>query len=104
MDHSIGERLDRKYKINAMSEEHGRHHDEHDSVLFLAKDKALPDTLRYYRDRCAALGSDERQISGITLLIERVERWQAMYTDRVKVADVEPGTLGYQILKPNALA
>lgn len=38
--------IDRKYKINAVNPCSGNTHDEHDAMLFLAKDKAVPAMLR----------------------------------------------------------
>lgn len=64
---------------------------------------ALPRTLRFYRDRCFELGASSEQIVGITLLIERVERFQAANPGRCKVADVDVGTpAGDAIVAPNA--
>lgn len=97
---NIGESIDRKFKIEAKCIEHGHIHSDFDSVLFLAKDKALPSTLRFYRDKCRELGADPQQIEGITLLIERVEKWQRAHPRHVKVADIDLPA-GESIIAPN---
>lgn len=97
---NIGESIDRKFKIEAKCVEHGHLHSDFDSVLFLAKDKALPDTLRYYREKCRELGAEPQQIEGITLLIERVEKWQQAHRRHVKVADIDLPA-GESIIAPN---
>lgn len=101
MSNGIGEPVERKYTIRAVSMEHGTLRTELDGVLFLAKDKALPATLRYYRTMCSASRADERQLLGIDLLIERVERFQAANPEIVKVAGVEPSRVGDAIVQPN---
>jgi|GEM_PF-1542284 len=97
----IAERIDRKYTIAAYSQGSGRRHDERDAVLFLAKDKALPDTLEFYRQKCVQLGADDAQLHGLDLLIERIQRYQAAHRDRVKVADIDP-VRESAVLAPNA--
>lgn len=84
------EPIDRKFTIRAMCREHAHAHTEADSVLFLAKDRALPATLRFYHEECVRLGVDERQLEGVRLLIERVERFQTEHTEIVKLPDVDP--------------
>ena len=70
------EKIDRKYQISAVSAEHRHSHSEFDSVLFLAKDKALVPTLQFYFEECIRLEVDINQLIGIKLLIERVQKWQ----------------------------
>ncbi len=89
MDKEQREPIDRKFTFCATCCEHGHMHSHMDALVFLAKDKALPWTLAYYRDRCVALGAKEEQIRGIGLLIERVLRYQMEHPDQVKVADVD---------------
>ena len=93
--------IDRKFQISAIHSTKGTYHSERSSVLFLAKDKALPATLRFYRDECARLGSDERQLKGIGLLIERVENFQAVNPSVIKVADIDPGPEEIRVNAPN---
>jgi hypothetical protein len=97
------EPVERKYSFTARCLEHaGVHlHTEADAVVFLAKDRALPDTLRCYATIARSLGAEPRQLEGIRLLIARVERWQAEHPEMLKVADVEPGAAGDPIVKPN---
>lgn len=68
--------IDRKYRIAAVNPVSGAAHSEADSVLFLAKDKALPNTLRAYFAECTALGAHSEHLESISLLIERVELYQ----------------------------
>lgn len=97
----IGERVDRKFRILAMSEEHGLLYDENHAVLFLAKDLAFRAILPLYLQKCAELGADERQIVALDLLIERVVRYAEANPRRIKVPDVEPGPVGDPIVAPN---
>jgi hypothetical protein len=93
--------VDRKFQISAVCREHGHLFSEADAVLFVAKDKALPATLRFYLEECRRLGAAERQLEGIALLIARVEAWQVANPGRVKVPDVDAGPLGDMIVAPN---
>lgn len=86
---SISESVERKYDLLARSVEHGTWHTHHDSFLFLAKDAAVPDTLRFYKRACQDRGASLAQLDGISRLIERVETFQAAHPELVKVADVE---------------
>lgn len=61
--------IDRKYKIAATNPCSGSHHDETDSMLFLAKDRAVPAMLHAYRAECARLGANPAHLESITLLI-----------------------------------
>ena len=98
----IGEPIDRKFSISAKATEHDRpYYDEHHAVLFLAKDRALPATLTFYRYECEALGADPRQLEGIDRLRERVIAYQDANPDLVKVADVDVGSTGDAVIAPN---
>ncbi len=97
------EAIDRKYFILATSTEHQTPHNEFDSLLFLVKDKALPDTLRFYAVKCQALGADKKQLRGIELLIDRVEKWQRENPGYLKIADIDDSSFGDDIIKPNEL-
>lgn len=83
------EPIDRKYTFCATSTEHPKEHSHMDALVFLAKDKALPATLSFYRDECFRLGAQVEQLQGIDLLIERVLCFQAERPDLVKVGDVD---------------
>lgn len=80
--------IDRKYKINAVNPCSGNAHDENDSMLFLAKDKAVPAMLRTYRDESARLGANPAHIESIGLLIERVEQYQRDIEAKVPDTDL----------------
>jgi predicted ATP-grasp superfamily ATP-dependent carboligase len=81
---SIENAIDRKFFIIADHVTKHTSHTERDAVLFLAKDKALPDTLRYYHEKCTKLGADPRHLQSIVLLLDRVEAYQAAYPDLCK--------------------
>jgi len=83
------EPIDRKYMFFATGTESGSEHSHLDSIIFLAKDKALPDVLRYYENKCQELGASVEQLAAIELLIERVVRYQFEHPKEVKVADVQ---------------
>ena len=83
------EPIDRKFTFCATCTEHDHEFGHLDAMVFLAKDKALPDTLRYYQNRCQDMGASAEQLQGIELLIQRVARYQAEHPDQVKVADVD---------------
>jgi len=68
--------IDRKYKIQAINPCSLNMHSENDSVLFLAKDKALPDTIEFYRNKCIELGANQAHMESIALLRERVIDYQ----------------------------
>lgn len=92
--------VDRKFWTRALCTEHDGQHDEGDSVLFLAKDRALIPTLFAYLGECERLGASARQLAGISLLIERVRAWQAAHPEQLKVADVDAGPAGDAIVNP----
>ena len=93
--------IDRKFTFVATCLEHGHDHDEFDAMVFLAKDAALPDLLDAYYQLCKDRGAEERQLVGITLLRERVVRYQQEHPELVKVADVDNTPEGDSILAPN---
>jgi hypothetical protein len=95
------ERIDRKFTITATCTEHDHTFTEIDSVLFLAKDKALPATLQFYRAECERIGAGLYQLMGIDLLIQRVLRFQRERPDLVKVPDVDDTKEGRAIILPN---
>ncbi len=82
--------VDRKFRISAVSYGSGKRHDEDDSVLFLAKDKAFLRTLPHYLEACIAMGAGEDQIRAVELLIQRVAKYQRDNPTVAKVPDVDP--------------
>lgn len=68
--------IDRKYKIRAVNPCSRNTHSEYDSILFLAKDKAVPAMLRAYLKESEKLGANPAHLESIGLLIGRVEQYQ----------------------------
>ena len=99
-DNGIGEAIDRKFVIRATCMEHDHEYDHHHAVLMLAKDRAVPATLRFYRLECERIGAGAAQLLGIDLLIERVDRYQAANPGVLKVADIDEDK-GAHIIAPN---
>lgn len=62
-------------------------------IVFLAKDDAFPETLKFYYYECKRLGADERQLEAIGDLISRVETWRYNHRELCKVPDVDDGEL-----------
>jgi hypothetical protein len=89
--------IDLKFRFLAVCTEHNHVHTHDDGLVFLAHDKALVPTLRFYRAECERLGAGEAQLRGIDLLIGRVEDWQVERPDLVKVADLDDTPIGRAI-------
>ena len=83
--------IDRKYRILAVNPLHVSIHTEKDSLLLLAKDRAVPAALKAYRAECVVIGANPEHIDSIDLLIKRVEEYQAKEGWRV------PDTTGAEI-------
>jgi len=75
--------IDSKFAIHAKHVTHRYLATEENAMIFLARDAALPATLRAYREECERLGSDEAQLKSIDALIVRVDEWQAKNGSRV---------------------
>jgi hypothetical protein len=80
--------IDWRYKINAVNPCSGNTHDENDSILLLAKDKAVPMALLSYRDESLRLGANLAYIHSIDLLIERVDEYQRKIESKVPDTDL----------------
>ncbi len=89
--------IDTKFTFQAFCVEHSHEHSEADAMVFLAKDKALPKTLRHYLSICQSMGADERQIKAVKLLIKRVDQYQLEHPELVKVPDVDDTEAGRKI-------
>lgn len=80
--------IDRKYKILGKNPVSGTVHTEEDSILFLAKDAAVPHMLEAYSRRCQELGCTSHHLKSVQLLHERVLHYQ--YSDNdgaIKIPD-----------------
>lgn len=80
--------IDRKYKIHAVNPCSRNTHDEYDSILFLAKDRAIPAMLRAYLKESEALGANPAHLESIGLLIGRVEQYQREVEAKVPDTDL----------------
>ena len=88
--------IDRKFTIIATANKSHKLYTEESSVLFLAKDRALPAALRAYRKECERIGAEQPQLDAVDLLIQRVDQWQL--ENETKIPDVDP------VLESEALA
>lgn len=80
--------IDRKYKISAVNPCSGNTHAENDSILFLAKDRAVPAMLRAYRTESERLGANPAHLESIDLLLGRVEEYQLLVESKVPDTDL----------------
>ncbi len=62
-------------------------------IVFLAKDNALPATLKFYYDECERDGCAMEQLEAIADLIVRVENWRSENLEKCKSADVQAGEI-----------
>lgn len=62
-------------------------------LVFLAKDNALPDTLRFYREECSRLGASPEQLAAVNALLVRVLRWRSENHSLCKTPDVQKGEI-----------
>ena len=63
--------IDWKYKIYAVNPCSGNEHTEDDSILFLAKDRAVTRMLICYLQECVRLKVNPAHLDSIILLIKR---------------------------------
>ena len=97
-------RVDWEFLISAQHVTKGVTHTEEDSVLFLAKDKLLPQVLMYYRDLCITESVGGAQIKGVELLIARVEEYQRKNPELCKLPDIDEGEEEAAVGRPNILS
>lgn len=80
--------IDWKYEIEAVNPCSGNRHTQKDSILFLAKDKAVPSMLKAYYWECKRLETSVAHLEAIHLLIERVEKYQKEIESKVPDTDL----------------
>lgn len=80
--------IDWKYKIQAVNPCSGNTHSEDDSILFLAKDKAVPAMLRAYLSECERLEANPAHLEAIVLLLGRVEAYQRDIASKIPDTDL----------------
>lgn len=79
--------IDRKYKVLAVNPCTGKIHTEDDSILFSARDRAVPAMLREYHRECLRIGCSETHLESIVLLTRRVEEYQEKCENKVPDTD-----------------
>lgn len=75
--------IDRKFKFLAVNPCKGTHYDETDGIVFLAKDKAVPQMLLSYHAECERLGCGEEHLESIELLYGRVIAFQSSVESKI---------------------
>lgn len=85
--------IDRKFRTLAVNPVNGNIYTEKDSILFCAKDAALPATLNAYQEECIRLGANPEHITSVGLLIDRVCQYQKEI--EVKI----PDTVGRELTR-----
>ena len=80
--------IDWKYKISAINPCSKNTHDENDSILFLAKDKAVPAMLLAYTAECERLGTTPAHLDSMRLLMARVDGYQRDIESKVPDTDL----------------
>lgn len=93
--------IDRKFTFVAVSKKSGKKYTENNAVLFLVKDALLPDLLDKYLELCSKAGVDQRQMTGVSLLKERVLAWQRKHETKVHIPDVQVGKEELRVCKVN---
>jgi hypothetical protein len=62
-------------------------------MVFVAKDNAVPATLKFYEEECIRQGAEQAQIDAVRALRIRVASWRAEHPELCKTPDVLPGEL-----------
>jgi hypothetical protein len=93
--------LDRKFKIKAVSNKSGKLYTHENAILFLGKDKLLPDLLDAYIELCSKYGVDKAQLLGVQLLKDRVMSYQRANIKKVHLPDVAEGEEEKRVCKLN---
>lgn len=62
-------------------------------MVFLAKDDAVPETLRFYEGECARQGAAREQVEAVHDMRMRVLAWRKANPELCKTPDVDPGEL-----------
>jgi len=70
------EKIDRKFRIQAVNATTGKTYDETDSLLLCAKDLAVPVASKAYIDECNRIGAKPGHIASAQLLLDRVIDFQ----------------------------
>lgn len=58
-------------------------------MCFLAQDNAFPETLLYYRDRCAEMNCDEEHLAVVDVTLGRLRKWRDAHPNLLKKPDAK---------------
>ena len=83
------EDLDRKFTFIATKTKDGTTVTQEEGIIFLAKDNLLLPTLKHYYSLCENSEIGIEQLTGVKLLIRRVEAWRKSNPDKCKNPDVD---------------
>lgn len=81
------EKLDAKFSGTIFKVKDGSIVTDDEYMVFLAKDNAFPDTLRFYHSKCIELGADQEHIAAVWRTIQRLDKWRAANRKSCKVPD-----------------
>ncbi len=56
-------------------------------ILFRGQDKLLPELLEKYNELCKSAGSPQEQLDKLAQQIDKIKKWQAAHSDRLKTPD-----------------
>lgn len=92
--------IDRKFQFLAVHPgKVGVTYTDADGFIMLAKDNAVPATLRFYIEECKRLGCDSNQIKAACNMLDRIKAWRIANPDKCRVADVEGEVEIAQVLR-----
>lgn len=86
------EKVDRKYHGQVFKAD-GTPVPEEEIIVFRATDKAVPEMLEAYYNKCKELGADVEHLTAVNLLYKRVISFQEENPERCKVPDTTQADL-----------
>jgi hypothetical protein len=85
----MSQKLDAKFSGVIFKVKDGSIVPDDEYMVFLAKDSAFLNTLKFYRYECKRLGADADQIAAVERAIDRVHAWRDANPHRIKVPDAK---------------
>lgn len=83
------QKLDAKFSGVIFKVKNGTIVPDDEYMVFLAKDNAFPDTLRFYHSRCIELGCDQEHIDAVWRTIQRLDVWRIENPSKCKLPDAK---------------